>query len=212
MVDIFQEVDEALKQERVARIWSEYKSTIILAIIVLIGSTAATSFYQSWNLKKNQTETAALLQALEADDTQGALAEFADDTRRGHSVIALMGKAAMMSEENPVEAAKTYTQIAKNKAAPDDFRDLARILAVRHGAGGITAEQADKLLAPLLKDSKSPFQFHAKLEAASIKAHKENDYQGAITLLEPMLSNPLIPDGVRSTAKALSHVYAQKVQ
>lgn len=206
MVDIFQEVDEALKQEKAEKFWNEYKNTIITAIIVLIGSTAITSAYKNWDRKNDQKQTAGLISALDATETKTALEEFAQDTRRGHAVVAEMTRAALLLETDKDAAAKIYTAIAKQKSAPDDFRDLARILAVRHG----TTDDALALLSPLLKDDDNIFHWHARLEAATYNAHVKNDYAAAIENLKPFTGDALIPEGLKQTAESLYHVYLQK--
>jgi hypothetical protein len=206
MVDIFQEVDEALKQEKAEKFWNEYKNTIITAIIVLIGSTAITSAYKSWDAKSDQTQTAALISALEASDPKTGLEEFSQSTRRGHEVVAQMTRASLLLESDKPAAAEIYTSIAKQKSAPDDFRDLARILAVRHG----TTENALTLLKPLLKDENNIFHWHARLEAATYNAHTNQDYAAAIENLKPFTENVLVPESLKQTAEALLHVYSQK--
>ncbi|NQZ14248.1 MAG: hypothetical protein HRT94_05435 [Alphaproteobacteria bacterium] len=213
MADIFQEVDEALKQEKLEKFWDEYKNTIVTAIVVLIASTALSSFYQSWDKGRDHAETAALLQAVEADDQAAAFAEFADKTRRGHETIAKMNQAAVLiqkgTEESKKEAAEIYAAIAMQKSAPDDFRDLSRVLAVRNG---ITGDQAEKLLKPILKNDDSPFHWHARLEAATYYAHQGNGTEKAIEVLEPFTANPLVPDSLKQTAEALLYIYQQKEQ
>ncbi|MEM9469168.1 MAG: tetratricopeptide repeat protein [Pseudomonadota bacterium] len=211
MVDIFQEVDEALQQDKLKAIWEEYKNTIVTAIFVLIGSTAASSFYQSWDAKRDGAETARFLQAVESDNASTALAEFASDTRRGHAVIAQMQKAALLLEhetaENKQQAAEIYTAIANQKSAPDDFRDLARILAVRYQSN---SEANNALLKPLIKNEKNPFHWHARMEAAIIAANNDQDFSKALELLAPFETETLLPEGLKSAALALHHVYSQK--
>ena len=206
MADIFQEVDEALKQEKAEQFWNEYKNTIITAIIVLIGTTAIGSAYKSWDTSADQKQTAALLTALEASDPKASLEKFSDDTRKGHKVVAKMTEAALLLENDKEAAAEIYTSIANQISAPDDFRDLARILAVRHG----TKDDALKLLKPVLKNKDNTFYWHARLEAATYAAHTENNYAKAIEYLAPFSEKELIPDSLKQTAQALLHVYTQK--
>lgn len=208
MADIFQEVDEALKQEKLEKFWDEYKVTIITAIIVLIASTGGTSFYKSWDASRDKQETAALISALESENTSEALESFAQDTRRGHSVIAKLSKASLLLEENKTEeAAEIYTKISKQKSAPDHFRDLASILAVRFSKD----ETRIALLDKTLKNNESPFYWNANLEAATFYAHETEDFSKALELLEPIRSNDAMPSGLSQQAEALYAVYSQKV-
>lgn len=208
MVDIFEEVDEALKQEKLEKFWDEYKNTIITAIVVLIVSTGGTSFYQSWDASRDKTETAALMEALKSDDKAKALSEFSNDTRRGHKAIAQLNIAAVHLKEGDTEkAAEIYTSIAKQKSAPDNFRDLARILAVRFSKD----DNRINLLEKLLGNQESPFFSNAQLEAATFYAHSSQDYAKAVEHLNMIRNNDAIPAGIKQQAEALYAVYSQKV-
>lgn len=207
MVDIFQEVDEALKQEKMEKFWSEYKTTIITAIIVLIVSTGATSFYKSWDASRDKTETAALMKALESKDTSQAIEAFAQDTRAGHRVIAQLSQAALLLEDQKFdEAAAIYEGIARQKSSPDNLRDLASVLAVRFGKD----EGRIDYLKKLAKNPDAAFYWHANLESATFYAHERQDYTQALAHLSVFKDNDAIPAGIKQQADALYAVYSQK--
>lgn len=209
MVDIFQEVDEALKQEKLEKFWYEYKTTIITAIIVLIASTGATSFYKSWDTSRNKTETAALMKALEAEDTSAAIEAFAQNTRTGHKVIAQLNQAAMLLKDQKIdEAAAIYEEIARQKSSPDNLRDLASVLTVRFGK----QENRIDYLKKLASEPEAAFYWHANLESATFYAHEKQDYAKALEHLSVFQENDAIPAGIKQQADALYAVYSQKAE
>ncbi len=209
MVDIFQEVDEALKQEKIEKFWHEYKNTIITAIIVLIASTGATSFYKSWDANRNKTETAALMKALEAEDTGAAIEAFIQDTRTGHKVIAQLSQAALLLKDQKIEdAAAIYESIARQKSSPDNLRDLASVLAVRFGKD----EGRIDYLKKLSNNPKAAFYWHANLESATFYAHEKQYYTKALAHLAVFKDNDAIPAGIKQQADALYAVYSQKAE
>jgi hypothetical protein len=210
MSDIFREVDEALQQDKMLAIWNEYKNTIIAAIIIVLVTSTATSMYKNWDTKRNVAETQRLLSALDAEDPQAAIQDVVKDTRKNHKAIGLMSAAHLnLKNGNKEEAAKLYQQVAEDKKSPRNLRDLARILFVQN-----TDTPDIKTLQPLLSNDKSPWVWHARLEAAALTAHDKADYQGALYYLKKFETDraQYVPTTLKQRAKALSHVYSLKVK
>ena len=204
MSDIFREVDEALQQDKMLAIWKEYSSTIIAAIAILILSTALTTAYKNWDNKRDATETAKLINARSSDDPQTAIMDAVKDTRKGHKALGLMSAANLkLKAGKKAEAAKIYKQIATNKKSPRNLRDLARIYYIQN-----TDEKPDiAMLKPLLSNDKSPWIWHARVEAAVITAHDKENYGQALKYLENFKDAKYIPATLKQRAIALEHVY-----
>lgn len=211
MSDIFREVDEALQQEKFAKIWKEYGSTIIASLVLLVFSTALVTAYRSWDAGRDATETARLMEALDSDNPIQNIQNIIEDTRKGHSALGLMAAAGLLVEDGKkTEAAALYKQAADKRSTPKDLRDLARILYMQNAE-----EKSINILKPLLSNKKSPWVWHARIEAAVISAHQEQDYEQALTYLAPFETAITLPLSLKQRAQALSHIYqlkaAQKV-
>lgn len=206
MADIFREVDEALQQEKMAKIWKEYGSTILTALVLLVVCTAAMTAYRSWDASRNADETAKLLNAVNSEAPQQEIMRVVEETRKGHAALGLMNAAALyLQEDNPEEAAKLYQQLAQTKSMPKNLRDLGRILYVQHA----TQPNGD-ILKPLLANEKSPWVWHARLQAATIAAHQQQDYAKALEYLSPFEDAETIPVSLKKRGEALAHVYQLK--
>lgn len=206
MSDIFREVDEALQQEKLAKIWADNKSTIIAAIAILILSTLAATAYRNWDASRDAKETARLMEAMESAKPQQALQEILKDTRNGHEALGLMISAGLLvDEDKPQEAAALYKQAAENRSTPKNLRDLARILYNQHAA-----EPNLEILQPLLANDKSPWIWHARLQAAVITRQSASDTSGALEYLEPFKNAAAIPVSLQQRAEAIEHVYRLK--
>ena len=206
MSDIFREVDEALQQEKLEKIWKEYRSTIIACIAILIVGTALTKTYHGWNANRDATETARLMTALESDNPQAAIQTVIEDTRKGHSALGLMSAAGLLlSEDKKEEAAALYKKAAESRKTPRDMRDLARILYVQN-----TTEGSIDILKPLLANEKSPWVWHARIEAAVLTAHQDQNYDKALEYLAPFKDVTTIPLSLKQRGQALAHVYQLK--
>lgn len=205
MPDIFEEVDEALKKEKLEKIWEDYKTTIIACIAILIIGTGAGSAYHNWNNSRNATETAKLLAALDADNTDQALLGAVEKTRSNHKAIGLLNAASILKEDNKnEEATKLYAELIETRGAPKTLRDLARILYSQNGG-----KDALSTLKPLLSDSKSPWQWHAKIEAATSEA-KQGNYDAALDYLRGFKEETNLPASLKQRGDALTHVYTLK--
>lgn len=202
MTDIFEEVDEALKKEKFEKIWEEYKTTIIACVAILIVGTGAGSAYHGWNNSRNGEETAKLLSALDQDNPDQALIEATTKTRNNHKAVGLLNAASLLKEENKTEeATKIYAELIETRSAPKTLRDLTRILYSQSGGG-----DALTYLKPLLADSKSPWQWHAKIEAAVSEANQGN-YNEALGYLKGFESQNNLPASLKQRGEALRHVY-----
>lgn len=203
MSDIFREVDEALQQEKLEKIWKEYKTTIIAAIAILLVSTAATTAYRNWDSNRDATETARLMNAMESDTPAQAIQEIISDTRNGHEALGLMSTASLLLEEGKkTEATALYKQAAEDRSTPRDFRDLARILYNQH-----TDKPIIGILQSLLANDKSPWIWHARLQAAVIAGETNNDTAQALKYLKPFETVTTIPLSLKQRAQALAHIY-----
>lgn len=206
MSDIFREVDEALQQEKIENIWKEYRTTIIACLVIFIVGTALTKMYYAWDRKHDGIETARLISALDSDSPQTALQAVINDTRKGHRALGIMSAASLyMNNDEPAKAAELYKQAAESRKTPRDIRDLARILYVQNASDG-----SIDILKPLLANEKSPWIWHARLEAAVLSAHNGADYKSAIAYLEPFEQTNAVPLSLKQRALALQHIYGLK--
>lgn len=206
MSDIFREVDEAMQKDKMLAIWEEHKTTIIAAIVLMLLTASATTIYQNWNSSRNNEETARLLNAMESDNPAEALPAIIKDSRNKHAAVAQFIAAGLAIEDGKnTEAAALYKDAATDKSTPRDLRDLARVLYVQN------AEQpAIDILQPLLANKKSPWIWHARIEAAVITAHSKDNYAQAINYIKDFETVTTIPLSLKQRGNALRHVYEIK--
>ena len=216
MSDIFREVDEALQREKASKFWKQYGPTLVLAAIVLVLATAATTGYRTWDTWRDKQETSKLVNAAEEKDTAAAMEKAAAGTRDGHKVVALLNAAGMHAgKKDFAKAADLYGQAASDGSAPQDLRDLANILYSRSAllAAGDRAPdyktQIEKLL-PIAKNNNSAFQLQAKLDAALLYGDGLKDYTAALDLLKSFEAKDG-QDSLSEKATALKHVYEYEV-
>ena len=69
MSDIFQEVDEEVRRERLMQLWKRYGNFVIAAAIVLVLGVGGWRGYQWWEAKKAAEAGGAFNSAVELLDT-----------------------------------------------------------------------------------------------------------------------------------------------
>ena len=206
MSDIFREVDEAMQQEKLLKLWKEYSGTIIMAIVLLLVSSAGTSFYHKWKADKNAKETAKLVQALQADVPSEALIDAVKNSKASHKAIGLMSAANLrLQEDKKAEASTLYRQVFEDKKSPRDIRELARVFYAQ-----TTEAPSFDVLQPVLVNKKSPWLWQAKIEAAVISAHQHNDFKKALSYLSGIENENYLPLSLKQRGEALQHVYQLK--
>lgn len=210
MSDIFREVDEALQKEKVEKLWKEYGPTVIMAAVLLVAATAAAVGWRSWNTAQNQKETAKLISAMEDKDMTAAMEKVAGETRKGHEAIALLTAAGKHAENKDfTKAAALYKQITDDSRTPGALSDLAAVLysrAIQLAGSDTDYKELLKIVEPVAKDDKSPFQLQAKVEAALLYGDGLKDYTAALDLLKGF-DKESAPDSLKEKALALKHVY-----
>ncbi|MEZ5919380.1 MAG: hypothetical protein R3D66_05595 [Alphaproteobacteria bacterium] len=116
MADIFAEVDEAMRQERVEKFWKENGSLILTFVLLTILATAGFSGYRTWDAKIRATQTDALIGLL--DDPafpEKALEEGTLDLRPNLEGLALLNAAGTLAEQGKTEdALAAFSRASEN--------------------------------------------------------------------------------------------------
>lgn len=213
--ELIHEVEESLRQEKLAQTWKEYGPYIIGGIVISILLTGFISGYRAWTHKTAIQQTTAIVEALATENKSAALADIIPSLTDGRRGAAFLTQAGLLIKDGKKEDALTVFQNAsKDKTIPDIYRQLATLMAVRLQSDIKAGVQTDTdammtALTPLMNDKSSPWRWHAYIQAAIISAHDLNDYEQARTYLRPVLdSGTNIPPSLMERARALDHVYS----
>ena len=213
MSDIFEEAQDALREEKINAVWKEYGPTIIGVCAAIILGTAFVTGFQAWNKNHLESKTAQIIQALESDDAIKDLQPIIEKSSTGHQTIALLAAAnTAIADENYEKAYNIYQSGLETKSIDPNFQDLMRVMSVRTSLfmteDHNTVQNLVNMLQPVLDNNKSPWVWHARIEAATILAHFEKDYDRALAHLKPFDNAKNIPQSILQRAQALKHVYS----
>jgi hypothetical protein len=164
--DIFHEVEEEVRRERLENIWKEYGDYIVAAACLLIIAAAGLQLWRVYDQRERgkaseaYTQAEQLYESGQTDLAAQSFAHLAATAPSGYAALARMQEAdAMMASGKQADAIALYRRIA----AEDNvlLGQVARI----HQAWGIadTASRTDleTLLAPL-NDANNPWRWNAR--------------------------------------------------
>ena len=134
MSDIFQEIDEDLRQDKVARLWKAYGKYLVALAVFIILVIASYRFIEHKN-EKNREQTSELYELASetgrSGDKKAAIELFSDemfDENIGYSIISKLKKAALAKSNNDLEGTEiVLKEIITNEDIPLYLRDLARL-------------------------------------------------------------------------------------
>lgn len=205
--DIFQEVDEDLRRDRLLKLWRRYGSFIIGGAIAIVIATAAYVAWQNYRAKQLMAEGDSFVQALllrnagQSRQAAEAFASLAERYHDGYGTLARFDEAALLAERGETaDAVKIYDQLALS--APDrTFRDLAALCSVSLSLD--TADPADlKTKLDPIAAPDNPLR-HSARELSALLALRNGDAVTAKELFKELAADQTAPSGVRSRAEEM---------
>jgi hypothetical protein len=197
--DIFQEVDEEVRRERLNRLWQQYGNYAIAACVLVVVAVAGWRGYDWW-----QTRKAA--EAGKHQEADAAFAKLAVDGTAGYRVLARLREAAELAQTDKNAAVKTYDEIAGDRSAGQVMQDLA---AVRSGFLLVDTAPYSEIRARLEPLTAADRTFrHTARELLALSAWKAGDMTAARQWADMIITDPLSPAGTRSRAEVLSELIA----
>lgn len=221
--DIFREVDEELRRDRLEKLWRRHGWIVVVVVVAIIAGTAGWVAWQRWQESRKIALTTELVTTLERAEAavgpgggQGgdaakavadALALFADKAGSGQSTIARFHEAGLRARQGDREAAlRLYDALATGNGLPM-YRDLATVLGVLHRMDGGDPVQLQGRLAPLTADG-NPWRFTAR-ELTALLSVQGGDRARARDLFQKLADDPAAPSGVRGRAAELAALYGR---
>lgn len=139
MGDIFREIDEELRQERLDRLWKAYGKYVVAALVGAVLVYGGMRGWQEYQLKQREAESAQFAAAAnlsaegKQDDAAALFAALAERAGGAYGALARFHQAALKTKAgDPVAAVAIYEGLAGDSSVSRSLRDAARILAVMH--------------------------------------------------------------------------------
>jgi hypothetical protein len=211
--DIFHEVDEEVRRERLQKLWDQYGHFAIAAAIVVVLAVGAWRGYQWWEAKQAAEASArfdAAAQLAEQGkyaDAETAFAAVAKDGTSGYRSLARFREAAALAERDPKAAIAVYDAIAADAGMGQLFQDLA---AVRAGMLMVDSAPLPELARRLERAAAAGASFrHNARELLALGAFRASDMAAVKRWCDLIINDAETPPDVRSRADVLATLAAE---
>ena len=207
MSDIFREVDEEVRRDQAAQIWSRYQNLFIGLAVIVVALTAGWRLYDHYRTKQAEEAGAKYEAALalardgKAAEAEGAFEQIARSGPKGYAVLARLREAAEYGSGDPAAAVKAYDALAADGSIDPLFQNVARLRAALLRLDQADAKEIENRLAPMTAND-NPFRFSAH-EVLALAALKHDDFDTAGRQLDAIVIDPQAPAQMRQRAEAL---------
>ncbi len=212
MADIFSEVDEEVRRERLRKLWDSYGVYFIALAVLLVAGVGAWRGYQYWQNKQAAAAGAkfeaalALSEAGKPAQAEQAFAAIAAKAPAGYATLARFRAAAELAKSKPDEAVKAYDRLAANSSLNQTLRDLANLRAGMLLIDSAPFAELKKRLDPLTGPGRT-FRASAR-ELLALSAWHHDDIKSAKHYLGLLETDSGTPAGTRARAQVLSALIA----
>ena len=207
MADIFQEVDEEVRRERLKRLWDQYSNLIIAVALLVIVGVGGWRLYQWWEAKQaaeigQKFEAAALLSEQgKHQEAEAAFAKLAEEGTAGYRALARFRAAQELATRDPQAAAKAYEALAADSGIGRTMQDLAEVRAALIRVDTAPYEELRARLEPLTGNDR-PFH-HTARELLALSAWRAADEKASRRWIDLILTDPQTPASIRARVEML---------
>ena len=135
MSDIFREVDEEVRAQKLEAFWKRYSSFLIAGAVLLLAAVGGWRYYAHTEETAAAASAARFEEALELSrqgkpaEAQSVLDALVASGAGGYRQLARFRSTAELAAGDPVAGAKAFDALAADSALDQTLRDLARLRA-----------------------------------------------------------------------------------
>jgi len=205
MADIFDEIDEELKQDRAKQVWLRYGKYVAAAAAAVVLGVGASQGFSAWKQSQAEAAANAYHEALASDDAVSALQAELAGLSDGYAVLARFSIAAGKAEAGDAAGAEAdYLAIAADTDLSDLYREAATLLSAMNAPDTATPADLQGRLAPIA-DGTGPWRPLA-LELSAAFDLKAGDRDAALAKLQSVIEMEETPAELRQRAAQLAEV------
>jgi hypothetical protein len=211
--DIFQEIDEDLRRENFAKLWTRYGRYVIALAVLVVVATGVVGGWREYQLRQRRAEgvryATALDLARQGKDKEAAAAfgALADEAGGGHAVLARFEAAALKAKTSDIAGAlATYDALAADGSIETTYRDLATLLAAQYRFKDSDPKSIIDRLAPLTAAA-NPWHPSA-LELTALAQLKASQKPEAVATFKRIADDLAAPQSLRARAAEMAAAIA----
>ncbi len=213
MSDIFNEVDEDLRRERLKQFWDRYSAVIIAVALIIVLGVGGWRGWQWWEQKRAAEagvafEAAASLAATgKPAEAMAAFEKIAATGTSGYRTLARIRAATEQAEIDRDAAVKSFDAIAKDSSVPAALQDLAAVRAALLLVDTAPFEDVRARLESLTAKDRA-FR-HTARELLTMAAWRTGDEAAARRWADMILTDPDTPAGTRARVEIITAILGE---
>ena len=216
MSDIFREVEEELRQEKLQTLWKRYGAYLIALLVLIVGAIGGYKFYKSWQADQagasgdKYTSALVLLSENKIAEAAPLLAELSEEGHGSYPVLARIQQAASLAKSGKkTEALASYDAIAGDASVDATFRDLAGIRAAFLAVGSASVGEITERVGGLANDD--GIWRHTAKEIIALSQYGAGEYTKADETYDAIMADPAAPARLKSRAEIMRTLIAPRL-
>ena len=208
MADIFDEINEELKQDRMTALWQRYGKYVIAVVVTIVAGVGLAQGYSYYTQQRDAHSADVFFNAILSDDVAGTLEAATKELSNGYVLLAEFRLAAALAEnDQAAKAEKHYLSLAERVDIQQIYRDVALLLSVMQAPDSTQVSALQLRLDPLIS-SASPLKGLALEQAAALDVRSGNT-AAAIEKLNELVALTDIPASLRQRASQILTVLGE---
>lgn len=203
MSDVFQEIDEEVRQDQLKLLWDRWGLIFVGTIVSIILAWTGWILWRDHVEATRAAESTAFEAAIAADGAGlAALDQLTATAESGYAAIAAFHKAGLLLERGqPLEAVDVYDAVAADSTTNSRLRGLASLLAAMVLADADLTDQARARLQPLAVDG-GDWALSAR-ETLALQDFRAGDLDAAESAFSDLSTGAGTPGAMRQRAREM---------
>ncbi|WP_161973712.1 tetratricopeptide repeat protein [Hwanghaeella grinnelliae] len=174
MSEIFREIDEELRQDKLKEQWAKYGRYVVVVAVLVVGGVGGYKGWQYYELQQREKAAAMYAEAIDLagqknlSEAAARLGQLADVGGTGYRIVGTLQQAALLVQAGDHQnAAVIYEKLAADTSIPEYYQELALILMAMQQADDADPQALIDRISPLAADGK-PWRNTARELMASL--------------------------------------------
>ena len=214
MSNLFNEIDEDLRQDKLKTLWNKYRAAVFTFVIVIALGLTSSEFYQYWSTSKEKNSGLIFSEIIDniiQGDIQLAqdnIDKLSNEGTKNYKSYALVLKSdLLLSQGNLIEVEKIYDEII-DTTNNSLLKNLAILKLSYIKVDNYSFDQMNQELGDLLGDKTLGLFAH---EILAMSAYKNEVYDKGIASLEIILSDERTTNNMFDRAQMMLKVLSSKI-
>ncbi|MBL6769864.1 MAG: tetratricopeptide repeat protein [Rhizobiales bacterium] len=214
MSNLFNEIDEDLRQDKLKTLWNKYRAAVFTFVIVIALGLTSSEFYQYWSTSKEKNSGlifSKIIDNIIQGDIQLAqdnIDKLSNEGTKNYKSYALVLKSDfLLSQGNLIEVEKIYDEII-DTTNNSLLKNLAILKLSYIKVDNYSFDQMKQELGDLLGDKTLGLFAH---EVLAMSAYKNEVYDKGIASLEIILSDERTTNSMFDRAQMMLKVLSSKI-